>query len=120
MKGFFKSSIVYYVGWPILIVITGCSSIPREYQVDDLSDPDPAVRILAARWAGENRVKEAMPHLVQCLDDEDESVRFFAISALQRIHGDNLGYDYKARSRQRKNAIDRWRAAVGLPCEGEP
>ena len=77
--------------------------------LNDLVNPDPAVRIRAIKWAGDNKVESAIPLLVDRLQEQDESVRFFAISALQRITGTDHGFDYKAGEADRAQAVQRWR-----------
>jgi len=85
----------------------------REPTLHDLEAEDPAVRIQAILWAGENQVKAAVPLLVDRLEEQDPAVRFYAIQALRRITGTDRGYDYKADPAQRRAAVNRWRAALG-------
>ncbi|HUU82127.1 MAG TPA: hypothetical protein VM243_01365 [Phycisphaerae bacterium] len=47
--------------------------------------------------------------LVDRLDDEDESVRFFAIGELGRLTGQRMGYRAHDPARIRRVAVDRWR-----------
>jgi HEAT repeat protein len=78
-------------------------------QLSDLQDPNPTVRIMAIKWAGDHKVSLAVPQLVDFLKDEDRSVRFYAIEALRRITGTDKGYDYKASPELRAEAVGRWR-----------
>ena len=78
----------------------------------ELEDPDPVVRIRAARWAGENKKVEAVPALVNQLSDDGETVRLFAIGALKRITGKDYGYQYQADARSRAAGVKRWREAL--------
>jgi len=98
---------------PVIFSLGSCRSWDRTYTLSDLEGKDPAVRIMAIRWAGENNVKEALPLLVERLSEEDESVRFFAIFALKRITGEDKGYDYKADIRNRRESVQRWRKYIG-------
>ncbi|MHC4534512.1 MAG: HEAT repeat domain-containing protein [Planctomycetota bacterium] len=92
------------------LVMFGCSGpFNRKIGLSDLDNPNPAVRIMAIKWAGDNKASSAIPRLVDFLNDEDTSVRFFAIEALRRITGTNNGYDYKARPQKRAEAVERWR-----------
>jgi hypothetical protein len=92
------------------LVMFGCSGpFNRKIGLSDLDSPNPAVRIMAIKWAGDNKASSAIPRLVDFLNDEDTSVRFFAIEALRRITGTNNGYDYKARPQLRAEAVERWR-----------
>ncbi len=92
------------------LVLSGCGSpFDRKMGLSDLDSPNPAVRIMAIKWAGDNKASSAIPRLVDFLHDEDTSVRFFAIEALRRITGTNNGYDYKASPQLRAEAVERWR-----------
>jgi hypothetical protein len=93
-----------------ILILAGCGSpFNRKMQLSDLEDPNPSVRIMAIKWAGDNKVSSAVPQLVNFLQDEDRSVRFYAIEALQRITGTDNGYDYKADPKRRAEAVGRWR-----------
>ena len=92
-----------------ILVLSGCGGpFDRKIGLSDLDNPNPAVRLMAIKWAGDNKESSAIPQLVELLHDEDTSVRFFAIEALQRITGTNNGYDYKASPQLRAEAVDRW------------
>jgi hypothetical protein len=97
--------------WMMLILsLTGCGDpFDRQAELSDLEDPSPTVRIRAIKWAGENRIEEAIPQLVDSLEDEDPSVRFYAIEGLRRISGTDNGYDYKAPVHERAASVERWR-----------
>jgi len=110
-----KSPIGLWLCWPIIILCHGCASPNDTVGLADLDSPDPAVRIRAIKWAGQNQVKTAVPLLVDRLAEQEETVRFFAISALRRITGTDHGYDYKADAARRRAAIARWRAAIAKP-----
>jgi hypothetical protein len=47
--------------------------------------------------------------LVDRLEDEDQGVRFFAISALDRLTGRRFGYRAHDPARARETAVERWR-----------
>ena len=98
---------------PIILLLAGCGQTVEKIGISDLESPDPAVRVRAIKWAGENKVSEAVPLLVDRLQEQDSSVRFFAIMSLERITGTDHGYDYKADAAARKEAVDRWRQALG-------
>ena len=91
---------------------------PRTMRLAELEHPEVAVRIRAIKWAGENRVSEAVPLLVDRLSEQDPSVRFFAIGSLRRITGTDHGYDYKANATRRSAAVARWREAIGQSGAG--
>ena len=103
------STCVWFLTAAILMLV-GCSSpVDRKIEISDLNNPNPMVRIMAIKWAGDNKVSLAIPQLVDFLQDEDKSVRFFAIEALRRITGTDNGYDYKANPQLRAEAVERWR-----------
>ena len=92
------------------LVLSGCGGpFDRQMSLSDLDSPDPAVRIMAIKWAGDSKASSAVPRLVDFLQDEDASVRFFAIEGLRRITGTDNGYDYKAGPQLRAEAVERWR-----------
>lgn len=78
--------------------------------VADLENSDPLVRIEAIKWAGDHNVREAVPVLVDRLQEDDPAMRFYAIEALKKITGGDQGYDYKADAVERRKAVARWRA----------
>ncbi|MHC4482402.1 MAG: HEAT repeat domain-containing protein [Planctomycetota bacterium] len=94
----------------VILMMAGCrASFDRKMGLSDLESPNPAVRVMAIKWAGDNKVSSAVPQLVDLLQDEDGSVRFYAIEGLRRITGTDNGYDYKADPQQRVAAVERWR-----------
>ena len=96
--------------WAILMLTAGCSSSLNEpLSLADLDNPDPVVKFRAFKWAGDSKEESAVPQLVDMLEDEDDSVRFFAIQTLRRITGTDNGYDYKAAPHRRAEAVKRWR-----------
>ena len=99
--------------WPIIVIILiGCDNPKKIGGLADLENLDPTVRIRAIKWAGENQVHDAVPLLVDRLQEQDRSVRFYAIMALRRITGDDLGFDYKADPAQRAEAVKKWRQSL--------
>jgi hypothetical protein len=104
---------IYKVCLSLLFLISaGCDPYEREFGLSDLESRDTAVRIMAIKWAGDNKVKQAVPQLVDFLQDEDKAVRLYSIEALRRIAGTDYGYDYKAESSQRVAAIRRWQEYI--------
>ena len=99
--------------WPIIIIIViGCDCPKKIGGLADLENPDPTIRIRAIKWAGKYQVHDAVPLLVDRLQEQDRSVRFFAILALKRITGDDLGFDYKADASCRARAVEKWRQSL--------
>lgn len=94
----------------IIIIVAGCSSpLDRKPQLSDLDNPNPMIKIMAIKWAGDNKLSSAVPQLVDLLQDEDRSVRLYSICSLRRITGTDCGYDYKAAAHVRAVAIKCWR-----------
>jgi hypothetical protein len=56
----------------------------------ELSSSFPAIRAEASRAAGELELKDAVPTLVEMLDDPDENVRTFSIWSLSQIGGEGV------------------------------
>ncbi len=69
-------------------------------------------RSRAAIQSAEARDADAIPLLVNQLEDHDAAVRLFAIQALQRISGETLGFEYYAPPDRRATAVARWRAVL--------
>lgn len=93
--------------------ICGCSA---NNPLKGLSSPDPRVRALSAVQAGQQKIWPAVPLLVDRLEDPDPAVRFYAVKALRRITGEQLGYLYYQRADQRRHAVERWRSYVQQRC----
>ena len=93
----------------IFLIQCGCNSpVGSNMKLEDLQSPDPAVKVMAIKWAGENEMQQAVPQLVDLLQHEDRSIRFYSIQSLVRITGTNNGYDYKADAERRSAAVKRW------------
>lgn len=83
----------YLAGVVSLLLLFG-ASVPAVQQtetrsvdglVHDLSNPDAPKRAEAARLLGVNKVRSAVPNLVQAAEDPDGNVRYAAIRALREI-----------------------------------
>lgn len=98
----------FWVG--IILMLAGCGDpFNRKMTLSELDNPNPTVRIMAIKWAGDNKISPAVPQLVDSLQNEDKAVRFYSIEALRRIVGTNHGYDYKAAPHLRAAAVKCWR-----------
>jgi hypothetical protein len=87
---------------------------------------NPAAKMYAIEHAARDGDQSAIPDIVEQLDSDDPAVRSLAIAALKRITGQTFGYrDFDPPS-QRREAIERWRAAIesgsvgGAPESFEP
>ena len=91
-----------------MLATTGCRPAgPELYR--QFQDEDPAVRIKAIVQAGKLRDQKSVPYLVDRLTDSESDVRFFAIVALEKITGEDKGYEYWEPASERKKAVKRWR-----------
>ena len=100
-------------GCLLLLMLAGCAADKLgPVGFSDLEHKDPARRIRAIKWAGENKIVKAVPLLIDRLEEQDKSVRFFAIGALKRITGKDYGYNYRANPDQCSKAIKRWRESL--------
>lgn len=77
-----------------------------------IGDPDPNSNIPAIKLAGEHKDRSQVPEIVEQLQSDDPAVRMFAIEALVRITGQDLGYVYYADLPARHAAVGRWRQWV--------
>ncbi len=74
--------------------------------------PDPASKLYAIEAAVRTNNRDAAPAIVEQLDSDDPAVRLVAITALERLTGETHGYCYCAPVDERREAIDRWVAAL--------
>ncbi|MCF7957929.1 MAG: HEAT repeat domain-containing protein [Phycisphaerae bacterium] len=92
----------------IFLVVAGCRAQLQEPTMAHFDSPTPMYRVMAAKWAGDHSVFQAIPKLVNLLEDEDRSVRLYAIAALKQITGTDQGYTLRGGAFQRAEAIARW------------
>ena len=110
LAGFLLSGVLVHT------LLCGCGSgnINRAFGLNDLENPDPTVKILAVKWAGDNKVPQAMPYLVDNLHNDDKAVRFYSIKALVQITETDCGYDYKTSPLIRNQGIECWQRYLEL------
>ena len=100
--------------WLLLLVFTslmqcGCNRyFDSNPKLENLKNSDPAIMVMTIKWAGENKLKKAVPQLVDLLQHDDKAIRFYSIQSLVKITGTNNGYDYKADAERRSAAVKRW------------
>jgi hypothetical protein len=73
-----------------------------------VGDPDPGVKIPAIKTAVDRHDLSAARQLVADLQNDDPAVRFYAISGLYRLTGQNFGYVYYDDEATRLPAVRRW------------
>jgi len=73
---------------------------------------DESQRLAAAFQAAQTGKSSLTSEMVDWLDDDNIAVRYYAIQALSRQTGTDMGYHYAAPVESRRAAADRWRAYV--------
>ena len=102
-----------------MILLAGCAR-PHTPYPESFNSFLPEERILAAKHAADIRDHQAIPLLVDRLEDDDPAVRLFTILALEKLTGTRLGYDYAADGVQRARAVERWRRQVAEHAASQP
>jgi len=86
-------------------VAAGCA-MPAPESSFDAEEPEACTRAIANAAAEEDR--SAIRDLIATLDSGDPAQRLLAISALQKMTGETLGYEHAASPAEREAAIERW------------
>jgi hypothetical protein len=73
------------------------------------ANPAPGARIYAIEDAVTFNRRDQIPQIVECLCSDDDLLRFMAIGALQRMTGQDLGYQFDDPEPLRFAAYQRWR-----------
>jgi HEAT repeat protein len=94
----------------VLLGAAACQSPSSQRQ--QLSSTNPLDQVRAAVWLADAGDKDAVARLVGLLEDRDETVRMYAILALERLCGQTHGYKYYAPDAERAVAVARWREAL--------
>lgn len=87
-------------------LIGGCSSSGSK----SITDPDPSMKIPAIKASVETRDFSNVRQMVKDLDSDDPAVRFYAISGLEKLTGQNFGYQYFVDEDKRALAVGKWKA----------
>ena len=90
------------------IVSPGCNGADKDI-ASGLQSELSSERASACIRAGQQRGESVLPLLVDCLEDSDADVRLFAIGALKKITGKDLGYRYYASESERSEVVRKWR-----------
>jgi hypothetical protein len=69
---------------------------------------NPAARMYAIEQAARDGDRTALPRIVEQLDSDDPAVRYLAITSLERLTGERLGYRFYDDPIERDLAIRRW------------
>jgi HEAT repeat protein len=87
----------------LAMVVGGC-----RYREQGFESPEPADRVTAAAEAARVGDQDAIPHLIEMLEEEDPLVRMMAIRSLEELTGQTLGYEHAGPRAERQAAVDRW------------
>ncbi len=78
-----------------------------------LADEDPFVRSLSMQVLGDFGSVEAVPELLDVLEDPNPIIRKAAAETLVRLTGYDPGYDPRGSEAERRKAVKKWRDWVG-------
>ena len=84
---------------------------------------NPAAKMYAIEYAAREGNHKAIGHLIEQLDSDDPAVRMMAISALERLTGQTMGYHQYDPLPERRQAVHRWSEAYRsgtLQIQAEP
>lgn len=84
----------------------GACSLPARQA--DFRSNDPQERTLAVAQAARDPDGASVPQLIQMLQSSDAAERMLAITTLERITGETLGYEYSAPESARRAGVARW------------
>lgn len=87
------------------VLLAGCAPSATE---GGFSNPAPGARVYAIEDAVKFNRRDQIPKIVECLLSDDELLRYMAIGALQRMTGQDLGYQFDDVEPLRYMAYDRW------------
>jgi hypothetical protein len=75
-----------------------------------VTSPDPSLKIPAIKTSAEKKDFSAVKQLIKDLESDDPAVRFYSISALERLTGQTFGYQYFVEDEKRTPAVEKWKA----------
>lgn len=99
----------------IALFVVSCRPPRPPLRIDD---PDPIVKIPAIKKAVREQDRRQIELLISDLDSDDAAVRMFAIEALQRLTGEDLGYRYWDNEIDRRPALERWKTWIEEQATG--
>jgi len=89
----------------LLSLVSGCASTGARARIQA---QDPGDRVRAIIQAAEQSDRQAIPLIIDRLEDEDEAVRTVAALALRKLTNQDLGYRPYDSLYRRTEAIERW------------
>jgi hypothetical protein len=75
-----------------------------------VTSPNPSLKIPAIKASVEKKDYSALKQLIKDLESDDPAVRFYSISALERLTGQTFGYQYFAEDEKRSLPVEKWKA----------
>lgn len=99
------------VAMTLALLLVACNP-PGEVGRGGIHAPDSQTRLDHIIEAGRTGDGHAIAPLIEQLDSDDPAVRLYAITALRRITGQQMGYSPYASQATRQPAIRRWTAAL--------
>ena len=104
----------------LLIGAAGCGGPDwkRLSVYERLQHSDPAARLWAVVEVGRSKDAKAVGYLVDRLTDSEPEIRMFAITSLEKITGQTLGYRCYDPPPAREAAVARWRGWLKRPPAG--
>ena len=93
------------------VLTAGCAATPPEVSDwrKDIRSDKRLLRLQAVTFASRAPAQEAVPALIERLEDVDDVVRSMAYEALVRKTGQNIAFDPIGDPFERKEAVEKWR-----------
>ena len=76
----------------------------------NLKSENPAAKIPAIKTAVEDKDLSNVRQFIKDLENDDPAVRFYSISALEKLTGQTFGYQYFVDEDKRAQAVEKWKA----------
>lgn len=93
-----------------IILVTGClSGCEEPVTIAEIKSSDPVRQARAIKLAAMQEQMQAVPDLIDLLEDEDPGVQTLAITSLREITGEHFGFKVWTSRSEKAEAIERWR-----------
>jgi len=94
-------------GLSLLLLCAGCTGPGAK--LSELESDNPVKRMKACAWLGSHQVTEAVPFLIERLNDPDIAVRAIAHRALLDITGEDYNYSPGYEPFEREEVMEKYR-----------